>query len=98
MNRTIEIVIAATILMISGLIVMFGFGGTSDNLGSVNDDVEDTVCGDFRERFEAEKNSGSMLRAYSIKQRAEESGCSWPSEVSLNYQPNECPSAWVIAC
>lgn len=98
MNTTPKLILGSIAILSIGLMLIALFTGTVDNIENAEDNFRQSACGESREQFEMEKNSGSMLQAQLVKQRAEDRECSWPSEVTLDYEPNECPSSWVIAC
>lgn len=98
MDKVLTIIIAGTVVLMVALVLVSMMGSTADDITGTTDEAKTEACGQARDTFESEKDTGSLLEARRIMERANQNGCVWPEDASIDYEPEECPSEWVVAC
>ncbi|WP_414838352.1 hypothetical protein ACK3SF_03020 [Candidatus Nanosalina sp. VS9-1] len=105
MDKVLTLIVAASVLMIAALTLIFS---TNDALGSFGDtaDADSRICPILESDFQDEKDDGSTAAARNILGEAARNDCSWvddaeiemPDGEVIDTSPSGCPSQWVAVC
>lgn len=105
MDKILTLIVAASVLMIAALTLIFS---TTDALGTFGDtaDADSRICPILQEDFQDEKDSGSTGAAINILGEASSNDCSWAEDAEIEgsdgqlieTSPSGCPSQWVAVC
>lgn len=98
MDKVLTIILAGTVVIVVALVLVTMVGDTTGDITGTTEEAKTEACGQMQNTFESEKESGSLLEARGIMERADRNGCVWPQDASIDYEPEECPSEWVVAC
>ena len=98
MDKVLTIILAGTVVLAVALVLVMMVGNTTGDITGTTDEAKTEACGQAQNTFESEKESGSLLEARKIMERSNRNGCVWPEDASIDYEPEECPSEWVVAC
>lgn len=105
MDEVLTLIVAASMLMIAALTLIFS---TTDTLGMFEDtaDADSRVCPILKDDFEDEKADGSTGAAVNVLGEAQRNDCSWTEDVEIIGRDGEvldtstdgCPSRWAKVC
>lgn len=76
MDKVLEIIIAASVLLVASLTLIFA---TTDSLGDFGEvaDADSQVCRVLERDYNEAMDEGNSDRADEIEDQASEDGCSW---------------------
>lgn len=105
MDKVLTLIVAASVLMIAALTLIFS---STDTLRMFEDtaDADSRVCPILEDDFEEEKADGSTGAAVNVLGEAQRNDCSWTEDAEvigqdgqvLDTSPSGCPSQWVAVC
>jgi hypothetical protein len=79
MDKTIEIVIVATVVIMTALAVMFMVSGQAGDFGDwTNDTQTEASCSLQKTQWENACSQGDLGEAQEIKSDAQSNSCDWP--------------------
>ena len=83
MDKTIEIVIVATVVIMTALAVMFMVSGQAGDFGDWTNNGEDQAsCSLQKTQFENACSQGDDQKAIEIRSDASSNDCGWTDEIS----------------
>jgi hypothetical protein len=82
MDKTIEIVIVATVVIMTALAVMFMVSGQAGDFGQWTNDREDQAsCSLQKTKWENACSQGENIKATEIRDEADSNNCDWVEDV-----------------
>lgn len=98
MDKILTIILAGSVVLMIALVLVTMVGDTAGDITGTTEQAQTEACSQSQSAFESERESGSLLEARRIMERSDRNGCVWPEDASIDYEPEECPSEWVVAC
>jgi len=76
MDKVLEIIIAASVLLVASMTLIFATTDSLDDFGEVAD-ADSQVCQVLQRDYDEAMDEGNIDRADELEDQASERGCSW---------------------